>query len=238
MARFLGWLNRQPYLWWVDLETRIIEPAAELSWIPEGISEVVPLDDALAVRCGPSWFGLPPSLTGDGFELPPAHRIEAERRSWEVNSVWGKDVAPMHARVVVPMQGGEQWDVTHPDIVRWSLSGTLSPDRHKLAVVGFTGPGSRPVSMAHLAKGKKPNLDPGILVIADLATRTVRTYRGTFEGFGIPAWSADGRLVVVGAPYEPMALFIAPAGTDALDRVSFRRHAPSPLIDEDLLYRR
>ena len=63
----------------------------------------------------------------------------------------------------------------------------------------------------------------------------MRPYRGTFEGFGIPAWSADGRRVVVGAPYEPKALFIASLGTDALDRVSFRRHAPSPLIDKDLL---
>ena len=155
MARFLGWLNRRPYLWWVDLETRIIEPAAELTWIPEGISEVVPLDDALAVRCGASWFGLPPSLTGDGFELPTAYRVEAERRSREFSCVWGKGVAPMRARVVVPMPNGEEWEVRHPEIVRWNLWGTLSPDRRSLAVVGYTGPVPMPLSMADLAGGKK-----------------------------------------------------------------------------------
>ena len=89
MARFLGYLNRRPYLWWVDLERRIVEPAAELKWIPQGIDEVVPLGDVVAVRCGPSWFGLRPSLTGGGFDLPPADRVEAERRSSRVErGVW------------------------------------------------------------------------------------------------------------------------------------------------------
>jgi hypothetical protein len=40
---------------------------------------------------------------------------------------------------------------------------------------------------------------------------------------------------VVGAPYEPTALFLASIEADVLERVSFRRHAPSPLIDAALL---
>jgi len=233
--RFLGWLNRRPYLWWVDLEKRIIEPAAELTWIPEAISEVVPLDDALAVRCGPRWVGLAPSLAGDGFELSAAQRIEAERRSWQVRSVWGKGVAPMHARVVVPVKNGEAWELTHPDVRRWCLSGTLSPDRLSFAVVGYTGPLPKSLSIADIADGTKPDPDPGTLFVADLATRIVKRFRGSFEGFGIAAWSADGRHITVGAPFEPNSLFVGSLGVDALERIPFRRLVPSPLIDAELL---
>ena len=235
MARFLGYLNRRPYLWWVDLERRIVEPAAELKWIPQGIDEVVPLGDVVAVRCGPSWFGLRPSLTGGGFDLPPADRVEAERRSSRVSAVCGNGVAPMDARVRVPVADGEEWELTHPEIQRWSLWGTLSPNRRSLAVVGYTGPLPKSLSVADIADGRKHNPDPGALVIADLATRVVRRYRGTFEGFGVSAWSGDGRHVVVGAPFEPKALFIAPVEAKALERIEFRRYAPSPLLDADLL---
>ena len=235
MARFLGYLNRRPYLWWVDLERRIVEPAAELMWIPQGIDEVVPLGDVVAVRCGPSWFGLRPSLNGGGFDLPPAHRVEAERRSSQVSAVWPKGVAPMDARVRVPVADGEEWEVTHPEIQRWAPWGTLSPNRRSLAVVGYTGSLPKSHSVADIADGTKHDPHPGSLVIADLATRVVRPYRGTFEGFGVSAWTADGRHVVVGAPFDPKALFIAPVDANALERMEFRRHAPSPLLDADLL---
>ena len=154
--RFLGYLNRRPYLWWVDLERRIVEPAAELTWIPQGVDEVVPLGDVVAVRCGPrAWFGLRPSLTGGGFDLPPVHRVEAERRSSQVGAVWGNGVAPMDARVRVPDADGEEWEVTHPEIQRWSLWGTLSPNRRSLAVVGYTGPPPESLSVADISDGRE-----------------------------------------------------------------------------------
>ena len=65
VARFLGCLNRRPYLWFVDTETRAIEPAAAtLDAIPQGISEVVPFDEETAVGCGPHWFALGRDLSG------------------------------------------------------------------------------------------------------------------------------------------------------------------------------
>jgi len=36
MHRYVGYLNRRPYLWFVGIEDRIIEPAAELGEIRRG----------------------------------------------------------------------------------------------------------------------------------------------------------------------------------------------------------
>ena len=42
-TRFVGYLNRRPYLWLVDLTERVIAPAApDLPHIPQGISELIP----------------------------------------------------------------------------------------------------------------------------------------------------------------------------------------------------
>ena len=62
----MGYLNRRPYLWLVDLATQSIESEAELRDVPQGIDEVIPLDAAVAVRCGPTWFALEPDLSGEG----------------------------------------------------------------------------------------------------------------------------------------------------------------------------
>ena len=39
--RLVGYLNRRPYLWFVDCDSKEIEPAAELRTISQGIDEVV-----------------------------------------------------------------------------------------------------------------------------------------------------------------------------------------------------
>ncbi len=213
----------------MDIASRSIEPAATLEWIPQGIDEVVPLDDCVAVRCGPVWFGLDPSLSGDAFELSYPQQATAQRRSHDLPSAWDDGKAPKDARVRMPLPDGEEWEVVHTDIKRWGLTGTLSPDRQALAIVGFTVPQKETRSVV------PHSLDRGSLVVADSLSRDVRVYGGTFGGFGKAAWSADGGEIVVGAPYEPRCLFTASIDSEAIQRVTFRRHAPTPLIDATLI---
>ena len=71
MTRLVGYDDRPPFLWYVDLDSRRVEPAAELSRIPQGIDEIVPLDEAVALRCGPDWFALAPDLSGEFEPLSP-----------------------------------------------------------------------------------------------------------------------------------------------------------------------
>jgi hypothetical protein len=223
VSRYLGWLNRRPYLWWVDIANRAIEPAANLTAIPQGIDELVPLVDCVAVRCGPTWFGISRSLSGDGFLLSETERDEAERKSLYVEAVWGPGVAPRDARVHLPLPDGNKWELSHPEIGYWDLSGTLSADRSAFAIGGYP-PGS----------GK--DLNTAKLVVADIKTKTIHVFDGTFHGFGEPAWSADGLEVVVGAPFEHRVLLHASLDSTTLNRASFRRDPPTPLIHESLLH--
>ena len=55
MTRFIGYKNRRPYLWCVDLEQRTVKAASELDWIPQAIDDIVPLGDAVALRFGLRW---------------------------------------------------------------------------------------------------------------------------------------------------------------------------------------
>ena len=54
VTTFIGYHERAPFLWSVDMHRLRIEPAAELKRIPQGIDDVVPLDEAVAYRCGHS----------------------------------------------------------------------------------------------------------------------------------------------------------------------------------------
>ena len=138
MSRFVGYLERRPYLWLVDLATRCIEPAAEPRDIPQGIDEVVPLDAAVAVRCGPTSFALEPDLSGKGRPLTDAEVSLAIRRSVLVD--WSQEPSVYERRLVLPTQAGRTSTVTHPEIAYWRPFGTWAPDRQSFAVAGSTTP--------------------------------------------------------------------------------------------------
>ena len=106
MRRFVGYLERRPYLWLVYLATRSIEPAAELRDFPQGIDEVVSLDTAVAVRCGPTWFALEPDLSGKGRPLTDAELFQATQRSVSVD--WPQEPSVYERRLVLPSQAAEQ----------------------------------------------------------------------------------------------------------------------------------
>lgn len=222
VSRYLGWLNRRPYLWWVDTSTRSVEPAATLTAIPQGVDEVVSLVDCVAVRCGPTWFGLNRSLSGDGFVLSEDERDEAERKSLYVEATWGAGVAPRDARVHIPLADGDTWELSHPKIGYWDLMGMLSPDRSALAITGY------PMGAYDHSRAR--------LVVAHIGTRAVRIFEGAFHGFGHPAWSGDGREIVIGAPFEHKVLLQASLESATLTRIVFRREPPAPLISEALLH--
>ena len=60
--------------------------------------------------------------------------------------------------------------------------------------------------------------------------------RTTFDNFCYPpAWLAGGKLIVIGALFEPTRLYTVRPAERVLQRVQFKRHAPMPLLDADLL---
>ena len=142
MHRFVGYLERRPYLWYVDLEDRVIEPAAELRDIPQGIDDVVPLESAVAVRCGPTWFALEEDLSGQGRPLDRSEIALAERGSARVD--WPEPPSVHDAELVVPSPNGSQRAVSHPAIAYWQTFGTWAPDARTIAVGGFTQPFETP----------------------------------------------------------------------------------------------
>ena len=226
--RFVGYLNRRPYLWFVGIEDRVIEPAAELREIPQGISEVVPLESAVAVRCGPTWFALESDLSGQGRPLDARELASAKRSSTQVK--WPVPPSVHDRELVVPGPKGSRHVVSHPAVAHWSeFSATWGPDRRTIAVEGSTTPFSpslRPI----LEEPYRP--DPRVLALIDRVTGTVRVCDGAFENFCYPpTWSMDGDLVALGAPFEPKRLYTVCPASAVLKVVLFKRHAPSPLVD-------
>lgn len=231
MSRFVGYLNRRPYLWLVDLATRSIEPAAELRDIPQGIDEVVPLDVAVAVRCGPTWFALEPDLSGKGRPLTDAELSLATQRSFSVD--WPQEPSVYERRLVLPDRAGRTRTVAHPEIAYWRPFATWAPDRQSFAVAGSTTP-FVPPSGPIFSGTYEP--EPSVLALVNVGDATVRICDGTFDDFCYPpVWSAGGKVIVIGAPFEPRRLYSARPEERVLQRVPFKRHVPMPLLDADLL---
>ena len=231
MSRFVGYLNRRPYLWLVDLATRSIEPAAELRDIPQGIDEVIPLDTAVAVRCGPTWFALEADLSGKGRPLTDAELSLATRRSVSVD--WPREPSAHERGLVVPDRAGRTRTVTHPEIAYWRPFATWAPDRQSFAVAGSRTP-FVPPSGPIFSGTYKP--EPSVLALVHVADATVRICEGTFDDFCYPpAWLAGGKLIVIGAPFEPSRLYTVRPEERVLRSVQLKRHAPMPLLDADLL---
>ncbi len=227
----MGYLNRRPYLWLVDLATRSIEPAAGLRNIPQGIDEVIPLDAAVAVRCGPTWFALEPDLSGEGRPLADAELSLATRRSVSVD--WPREPSVYERGLVLPGRDGGTRTVMHPAIAYWHAFGTWAPDRQSFAVAGSPTP-FVPPSGPILSGTYEPK--PSVLALVHVGDGSVQVCDGTFDNFCYPpAWSADGRMVVIGVPCEPRRLYIVRPEERVLQRVQFKRHAPMPLLDADLL---
>ena len=227
----MGYLNRRPYLWFVDLATRSIEPAAELRDIPQGIDEVVPLDAAVAVGCGPTWFALEPDLSGKGRRLTDAELALATRRSVSVD--WPREPSVHERGLVLPDRAGRARTVTHPEIAYWRPFATWAPDRQSFAVAGSTTPFVLP-SAPIFSGTYEP--EPSVLALVRVRDATVQICDGTFDDFCYPpAWTADGTLIVIGAPFEPKHLYTVRPEERVLHRVQFKRHAPMPLLDADLL---
>ena len=231
MSRFVGYLERRPYLWLVDLATRSIEPAAELRDIPQGIDEVVPLDTAVAVRCGPTWFALEPDLSGKGRPLTDAELSQATQRSVSVD--WPQEPSVYERRSVLPSQAGRTRTVTHPQVAYWRSFGTWAPDRQSFAVAGSTTPFVPPTGPI-LSGTYQP--EPSVLALVHVRDASVQVCDGTFDNFCYPpAWLAGGKLIVIGAPFEPTRLYTVRRAERVLQRVQFKRHTPMPLLDADLL---
>lgn len=232
MSRFVGYLDRRPYLWLVDLATRSIEPAAELSDIPQGIDEVIPLDTAVAVRCGPTWFALEPDLSGKGQPLKDAGLSAARQRSVLVD--WPRPPSVYERPLVLPENGdGRPRTVTHPEVAFWHHSGTWAPDRRSIAVAGSRTP-FVPRSRPLFSGPYEPT--PSVLAVVDLEGASARVFEGTFDNFCYPpAWLRDGSLIVIGVPFEPRCLYAVRPEEAALQRIPFKRHVPMPLLDADLL---
>lgn len=78
--------------------------------------------------------------------------------------------------------------------------------------------------------------EPHVLAIVDTATTEIRVFEGTFDHFAYPpAWTADGSHIYIGAPFEPKRIYRADLSANALEAVTFRRHAPTPMLDADFL---
>lgn len=231
MSRFVGYLERRPYLWLGDLATRSIEPAAELRDIPQGIDEVIPLDSAVAVRCGPTWFALEPDLSGKGRPLTDAELSLATRRSVSVD--WPREPSVYERGLVLPGRDGRTRTVTHPDIAYWRPFATWAPDRQSFAVAGSTTPFVPP--RGPMFSGTyEPR--PTVLALVLVGDASVQVCDGTFDNFCYPpAWLEGGKVIVIGVPFEPRRLYAVGPEERVLHRVQFEKHVPMPLLDADLL---
>lgn len=79
-------------------------------------------------------------------------------------------------------------------------------------------------------------LEPSVLALVHVGDASVRICDGTFDDFCYPpAWLADGKLIVIGVPFEPRRLYTVRPEERVLHRLQFKRHAPMPLLDADLL---
>ena len=75
-----------------------------------------------------------------------------------------------------------------------------------------------------------------MLALVHVRDASVQVCDGTFDNFCYPpAWLAGEKLIVIEAPFEPRHLYTVRPDERLLQRVQFKRHAPMPLLDADLL---
>jgi hypothetical protein len=234
VTKYLGCAARRPYLCWLDTEMELIEPAAELRFVPQGIDEVVPLAGAVAVRCGPYWFGLQPDLSGQGRRLTPAEKATAVERSRlvDISAEWnGPAELGWHGRALPPAQ--------HRDVAYWQPDASISPDEGTVAIVGSVIP--RPpidevFDRPFLPFGEYQTESASVLALLDVASGDVQVCAGRFDGSCYPpVWSASGSEVAFGAPYEPKRLYLLDTSVRTLRSLKFRRHCPMPMLDAAFL---
>jgi hypothetical protein len=234
VTTYIGYHERAPFLWSVDMHRRRVEPVADLKRIPQGIDELVPLDEAVAYRCGPDWFALAPDLRGEPRPLSAAEAKVAEARSVEVEVLGDEDDDSLvrlerHGEVLAPLQ--------HPQVAEWFLEATIGPDNRTVAVAGSLQPYEPRESFDEvLTTPYEPT--PSVLALVDTWTGDVRLCEGTFDNFCyLPAWAADGTRLAFSAPFERTRLYTVDLSTCVLAPIDFRRHTPAPLLDAALLPR-
>jgi hypothetical protein len=234
VSRFVGYSDRPPFLRYVDVETGLIQPAAELLEIPQGIDEVVPLDAVVAVRCGPHWFALGADLSGSPRPLSTAEETTAFERSRdvEVSAQYDGPIAQLlsHGDVIAEIQ--------HPEIAYWHGLASLDPQRRRVAIAGSTVPRRPKRPMAETLRGPYEKESASVLALVDLDTGDVRLCTGHFDQFCYPpAWSASADLIAFGAPFERRRLFVVEVSERCLRTIRFDEEPPMPLLDAQLLPR-
>ena len=236
VLRFVGCSAGVPYLRYVDLEARTIEPAApDMRSIPQGIDDLVALADRVVVRCGAEWFGLTRSLEGPPLRLTPDEIAAANERSCQIDLLgWNGD--RRREEWSVPLADGNTVPLQVPGIESWGFTATLSPDRETIAVGGCTRP-PRPRRSLSEALNAPREAEPWVLVLIDARSGDIRRCDGEFDNFCYPpAWSADSTYVTFGAPLQPTRLYLVDIARPSLEIVRFgRRHPPMPLLDAALL---
>lgn len=232
--RFVGYLNRRPYLWFVDLDAKTIESAAaQLRRIPQGVDELVPLDDVVAIRCGPDLFALDLSLVGEPRPLSASETVEARRRSTLLN-VLAYNSGRAREAWAVPLPNG-RGEVRLEGVQQWGFGASLSPNRQTLALPVSMAPLPPDVPLAE-ALTRPWDPQPWTVALIDVATGSYRYCDGEFDEAPYPpVWRADGEVVVVGPPYDPRSIFSVDPDVGTLHQTRFRRHAPLPLLDASLL---
>ena len=236
--RFIGYLNRRPYLWCVDLVNHTIEPAArDLKSIPQGIDGVVPMPDSVGVSCGPHRYHLKPDLSGKFVPMDDHDKKVMKDRSQNVA------VRQSEGRTAVIGLGDRDIELDDDRVGQWAMSGTVSPDGTLLAISASTVQATadrdqhyaRHAGIADILSVPAP-ASPSLLFLIDIGSGQATACDGTFENFCYPpAWSASGQWIVFGAPFDPKTIFIAHRDGGPLQEVRFRRNAPMPMIDLRLL---
>lgn len=233
VTRYLGYTDRKPFLSWVDTETLETEPAAALRTIPEGISEIVPLEAALAVRCGPSWYRLSPDLSGQLRLLSSAETAVAESLSpnVEVSPEWNGPA--LLARAEQPL-----CRVEHPEVAYWYRFATLSPDGHTVAIGGSTV-ANPPLDAPRRPMFPLPKYEPAfesVMALVDVESGATQICEGRFDNFCYPpAWNATGESLAFGPPFEERRLYEVNVSERVLHPLRLAKDAPMPMLDAELL---
>jgi hypothetical protein len=230
--RFVGYLNRKPYLWIVDLATRTVHAThATLGSIPQGIDTLVPVDDWVAIACGPRWYRLEADLAGDLRPLSEAEVEAANQRRPDIpDAVHWTGTSDL----LLPQPGDSDLVARHPAVKYWYGFCRYSPSRDLIAATASLEP-APPVGSYEDASRRGDHPARSALCLVDPVTGAVRLFRETFEGFGLPAWSADGRWIVIHAPFEAKKLYTAHRDDGDITAVAFKREPPTPLLDASLL---
>jgi hypothetical protein len=231
VPRFVGYSEQRPYLLCVDFDDRTIEPAAELRTIPQAVSEIIPLDAAVAVRCGLDWFALEADLSGKPRPLSTDDLHTAQNRSKEVDV----GTTPGEPDATLYWRGEPLAEIGHPSVLYWHEFATLSPDNRTVAVAGSLVPWPQSISVAEMLSTQYRETS-SVLALVDVDTGSIRVCSGTFDNFCRPTWSADGDLIAFDAPFDrPTRLHIVRVEEGVVRPVQFKQRVPAPLLDVVLL---